>query len=201
MAVNILNNGSMKFDLQCLSLQIWLLADTLGLSLYSRWVPRKLNKYADMLSRVSDTNDSSVNPAVFKFFDKLWGPYSFDRFADENNKKCDLFNSISNCPFNSGIDAFNFDWHGFNNWLVPPVHLISKTILHAIKCKALCTLVIPKWPSASFWPLLMEGHDFKSFIKGKVEYIKPKAFFLPGRNKLFSKPLKFDILVIKIDFS
>ena len=42
------------------------------------------------------------------------------------------------------MDAFSVTWLGDNNWLVPPVHLVSHTILHLESCRASSTLLVPK---------------------------------------------------------
>ena len=52
------------------------------------------------------------------------------------------------------MDAFLQNWVDENNWLVPPIFLISTVIRHLLTCKAHGTLVVPAWPSAPFWPLL-----------------------------------------------
>lgn len=45
--------------------------------------------------------------------------------------------------FTAGVDAFSFDWSQDNNWIVPPVRLISKTISHLMTCKGKGVLVAP----------------------------------------------------------
>jgi hypothetical protein len=52
------------------------------------------------------------------------------------------------------VDCFTQDWGSSYNWLVPPVYLVSKAILHVLYCRARATLVVPKWPSSPFWPIL-----------------------------------------------
>ena len=200
-AVRIVNTGSMKLDLHKLACKLRISCTYLNLNLFSKWIPRKLNYYADRLSRIVDTNDYVVNPHIFNYFDHLWGPHSCDRFADDGNTKCPRFNSAVNCVGSEGIDAFNFNWGGENNWLVPPVHLAPKTIIHAKNCKAKGTLVVPKWHSAPFWPLLHDGESFLPCVKGHMEYKNPTNFFVSGRNKLFTENLKFNMLVIRLDFS
>ena len=37
------------------------------------------------------------------------------------------------------------------------MYLCSKTIIHAIKCKAMATLVVPKWTPAASWPCTLVG--------------------------------------------
>ncbi|VDI60152.1 Hypothetical predicted protein [Mytilus galloprovincialis] len=56
----------------------------------------------------------------------------------------------------SGVDAFAYDWSKFNNWVVPPVNLITRAINHMQMCKAKGVLVVPKWKSAIFWPRIVD---------------------------------------------
>jgi hypothetical protein len=91
------------------------------------------------------------NPVVIK----IWGPFTCDTFADNKNKKVSIFFSRFFTPGTSGVDAFAYDWSKYNNWIVSPVHLISRTISHMRMCKARGTLVIPKWKSAVFWPMII----------------------------------------------
>ena len=79
-----------------------------------------------------------------------WGPFTFDRFADCNNKKTARFNSKYWSPGTSGVDAFAYNCKDYNNWLVPPIHLIPRVIRHIIECKAFGVLIVPRWQSALF---------------------------------------------------
>lgn len=96
----------------------------------------------------------------------MWGPHSFDRFANTENAKTKRFSSIYWNPGTSAVDAFTSNWSCENNWLVPPVSLASKTINHLVKCRAKGTLVVPRWPSAPFWPLLFnENLCYKEYVE------------------------------------
>ena len=200
--VGLVKKGSMKSDLHSLALSIVSLSQELDLRVFPVWIPRESNTIADSLSRASSYSDSwSVNDSIFNYFNRLWGPYTFDRFADNSNTKCPRFNSKLNCPDSSGINAFLFDWSRDNNWLVPPVSLLPSTILHLRSCRAVGTLVAPKWLSAPFWPLLSDEGGFFSFVKDHVEYTTPSNFFNSVANKMFGMPLKFNVVVFKLDFS
>ena len=85
---------------------------------------------------------------------------------------------------------------------MPPVYLISKTIPHflASSSEARAGLVCPRWPSATFWPLLHkkvnEFHEFVDdgfTIKDTTNYIK-----LGDNEKSFigSKNFKGEFLVL-----
>jgi hypothetical protein len=55
-----------------------------------------------------------------------------------------LFNSKYFTPESSGVDAFAYDWSGHNNWLVPPIHLVSRCLIHMQLYNAKGTLVFNK---------------------------------------------------------
>ena len=139
---------------------------------------------------------------VFNYFDKVWGPHTFDRFANSFNSKCIKFNSRSPCKLSLGTDCFNFDWNGETNWLVPPVHLIGRTVSQVKSCKANGTLVVPKWKSSYFWPLLCdECGNFPSFVVDFVEYKNPTYFFsCPDPKSVFNEKFKSNVLVLKLRF-
>ena len=198
--VRIFNHGSMKKDLQDLAMAICDLCENYSLRIYPRWIPRSLNWRADRLSKFSDNGNWQVNENIFKYFDIIWGPYTFDRFADDRNSKCEKFNSLHECPKSSGVNALNFDWSNQNNWLVPPTHLIANTILHLKRCKAYGTLVIPKWTSSGFWSLLRSDNGYRKFVIEFVEYLKPKNFFVAGNNTMFTEDINFDVVVLKMNF-
>ncbi|VDI58027.1 Hypothetical predicted protein [Mytilus galloprovincialis] len=106
----------------------------------------------------------------------------------------------------SGVDAFAYDWSKFNNWVVPPVNLITRAINHMQMCKAKGVLVVPKWKSAIFWPRIVDRFTdtYKKFVKDFREYKNPKNFFVAGShdNSIFAKqPFNSHVLVLLVDFS
>jgi hypothetical protein len=96
------------------------------------------------------------------------------------------------------VDAFSLDWAGENNWLVPPINMISRTVNHIITCNARGTLVAPFWPSAPFWSMIFGNN---AVIKSKIadilafkpnseiflHYFNQKSIF--GSDKFLSKVL------------
>ena len=64
------------------------------------------------------------------------------------------------------VDALAQDWSSDNNWLCPPAHLIVAAVKHLRYHKGVGTLIIPEWPSASFWPFLhFSPSRFHTFVK------------------------------------
>ena len=100
------------------------------IALEPEWIPREANEQADYISRIVDLDDWQLNPAVFTKVDREWGPHTIDRFADENNKQLDRFNSRYWSPGTEAVDAFSCNWRQEVNWLCPPVHLIPRAIQH-----------------------------------------------------------------------
>jgi len=204
---NVVNNviyGSMKSDLQTLAVEISNLRKSLDMVIFPRWIPREQNILADRISKFRDTDDWAINPNIFQYMDDIWGPYTIDRFANNLNNKCVNFNSKFNCPNSSGVDAFQYNWKKENNWLVPPINCICRTIKHMQKCNAKGTLVVPSWPSSSFWPFLVNSKgEFQSFIKDYLKYDKPKFFFQSsGRKKcVFNENFKSDVFILRMDCS
>ena len=105
-----------------------------------------------------------------------------------------------------GVDAFAFDWSDENNWLVPPIGLVSRVINHLCLCNAKGALVVPKWKSVLFWPMIWNDtkNCFHNFVKDSIEFYRPRNLFVIGSDKdsVFAKsPFISNVIVLKIDFS
>ncbi|XP_071172218.1 uncharacterized protein [Mytilus edulis] len=122
-AVSIIKKGSKLPHLQGLALSIFNTCVSCNISLYAQWIPREENEKADALSRIIDIDDWDISFEFFDFFNSIWGPFTVDRFANMHNTKLTRFNSKYWNPTKSAIDAFTCNWHGENNWLVPPISL------------------------------------------------------------------------------
>ncbi len=97
------------------------------------------------------------------------GPFTIDRFADNENAKVPRFNSKFACPSSEACDAFSQKWENEMNLLVPPVREIPKVINHINRGHIRGVLVIPYWTSSVFWPLLVdENGKFLDFITDKM---------------------------------
>ena len=121
----ILTVGSSKSHLQKLAMDIFKISLDNDILVTSKWVPRDLNCVADYYSKINDTDDFSVDDNSFHTLSRIYGPFTFDRFADNLNAKVERFNSKHYCPNTQGVDAFTEDWGGENNWICPPVSLIE----------------------------------------------------------------------------
>lgn len=200
----IIDSGSMKPDLHNIALEIFNWSVQNDVSLDVQWVPRNQNEKADSISRIIDYDDWEVTDQFFDFMSQKWGPYDFDRFASFENTKCKQFNSKFWNPGTRGVNAFSFDWKGYNNWLVPPVCLVIKVINHLVSCRANGTLIVPKWPSAVFWPVLFEKWSKHEYFLADILDIKNSdTIFKHGKNKksIFgSDKFYSNVLAVKFQF-
>lgn len=179
--VSILATGSNKEALQREATRIYALCRHHGIRLFPEWIPRNLNHRADYWSKVIDTDDWMLNPVHFLELDQLWGPHTVDCFASFNSKQLPKFYSRWFCPGCAGIDAFTLDWSGDNNWLVPPIHLVARVLRHLISGGEAGTLVVPFWPSAPWWPLLMKDcGTTQDFVVDYRDIPLHPLTFLPG---------------------
>jgi hypothetical protein len=199
----ILRNGSKKPELQNISVEIDNLCRTQHMSVTSQWVPRAENNYADMLSKITDCDDWGIKQWVFDFLDQKWGKHLYDRFANDYNTKCALFNSRAWCKGTSGIDSFSQSWQDVNNWLTPPPKLIPKCIAKILSDSAIGTLLVPAWFSSPFWPMLFpDGHRSKFIVDQfmfKPGYLTIKG---RGRNGVFDgRYIKFPMFAFRVDGS
>ena len=127
-----------------------------NLNLGITWISGENNKDADFISKLIDYDDWIVKNSTFKFLTKKWGTMTVDRFASYKNSKCPRFNSKYMCPTTEAATVFSQDWSNEANWLVPPIYLLPKCVTHFALSISGTTgiLMLPCWPSASFWSLL-----------------------------------------------
>ena len=213
--VTIVNNGSKVPELQNLALSIykWCIQDHIQLEV--DWVPRTATNLekADFLSRIIDYDDWAVTRSFFHKIDTIWGPHTVDRFANDQNTKLPRFNSRFWNPLSETVDSFTIEWTGENNWLVPPIHLIPRVLHHLQASQACGTLIVPKWQSSSFWPILFpNGYEHKNHIVDEVKnkHIKQIYEFEScnvfqhgnNNNSIFgSKDFKSKVLAVRLDYS
>lgn len=137
--------------------------------------------------------------------DARWGPHTIDCFTSGYNALLPRFHSRFWSPGAEAVDTFTTNWGNEVNWWVPPLHLVSRTIRHAAHCKAKGTLVIPRWKSAPFWPILCpDGRHLATFVQQWWPINYYPSLFLEGRggnnlgNSLNSDSV---VLALLIDFS
>ncbi|XP_033746032.1 uncharacterized protein LOC117331431 [Pecten maximus] len=201
--VRIIESGSSVLELQVLALKVFQLGISLNLSLKVEWIPRSDNEKADYISKIIDYDDWGISKDFFEFLNDMWGPHTVDRFANHFNSKTLRYNSRFWYADSEAVDAFSQDWSNDNNWLVPPVYLAPRVIKYMIDSRSSGTLVLPKWISAPFWPLLFGDHlETQTCISDILVFTESDRIFVPGSHKsLFnSVDFKGHVLVVRFDY-
>ena len=209
-ACRIVQVGSRVLELQDIAVKIFNICFVNDIMIEAQWLPRSDNQLADNLSKTVDLDDWQLHPQLFTMLHKSWGPFTIDRFASSYNKHLQRFNSRFWCPDTEAVDCFTQDWSNETNWLCPPVSLIISVIRHMSVCYAKGTLIVPRWPSAIFWPVIMpEPGKFAPFIKESLVLPKITQMCIPGEGQLIAYQKKpsvfmgtpsFDLLALRIEF-
>ena len=152
--VSIVRKGSMVPSLLKLALEIFTITRRYNINLAMTWISRDHNTKADLCSRIIEYDDWGIHPKWYAHIVSNLGTPQFDRFADQHNTKTVLYNSRFYTDTTSGIDCFTQDWRGYLNWLVPPIHMIGRTLAYMMLLRCEGILVVPVWYSSYFWPLL-----------------------------------------------
>ena len=201
---NILKRGSMKRACHDLASSTLEFCTTHDISLDVQWIPRGENKIADAISRepeILDTDDWGISPSFFQFLENRYGEFTLDAFANSYNTKVSRFYSLYNVPGSAGVDAFSFNWAGDFVLLVPPVSIVGRVLHHMVLCRATGVLIVPCWPSAFYWPILI--NDFAEYISDILK-VKGSNILIQGYNQnslLGSDKFSGFMLILRIDCS
>jgi ribonuclease HI len=179
-AAKIVQVGSMKFNLHGLAFAVFSICFKSQIRLDIQWIRRTLNERADYLSKIVDYDDWEITTQLFSLLEARFGPHTVDCFADFKNHKVPKFYSRFWNPGSAGINAFAQSWEGENTLLVPPVSLVSKVLAFMHYCKAKGTLIVPYWPSAPFWPILISR--YVTNVKDHVVFLW-KSVLRQGNNR------------------
>lgn len=201
----VLSVGSRNKELHQEAVAVYKLCRELNMRLSVEWVSRDENVEADELSRIDDPNDYMLDPSCFRYIDDLWGPHTVDRFASVQTKQLTRYCSRYRNPGCEAVDAFTVSWLKENNWIFPPPYLIPRIVKHMSAGGEDGTLLVPQWPSAMWWPLLVDTNgSWRAFVTNSMTIQPYKGIFLSGSaasNVFTSSIPSFQILALRICFS
>ena len=169
----------------------------------SHWIFNGFNEVAkaDFISRFIDVDDWQISRFLFLQLERLWGPHTVDCFANHYNFKISRFFSRFWTPGCAGIGFFVQSLSYENCLVVPSVCLVSNALHYMFEQKAVGSLVVPFWPSSSFWPLISTVYanfivDYRVFSgDGSLEH---------GRNLnalLSSERFNGSVMAVRLIFS
>ena len=201
----VLSVGSRKKELHQEAVAVYKLCRQLNIRLSVEWVSRDENVEADILSRFDDPNDYMLDPSCFRYIDEAWGPHTIDRFASVQTKQLERYCSRYRNPGCESVDAFTVTWSKENNWLFPPPYLIPRVLTHMSAGGEDGTLLVPQWPSAVWWQLLVEmTGSWRAFVTASMVIQPYEGIFLSGAaaSSIFTSGIpSFHIIALRICFS
>ena len=125
---------------------IFLLCQEQGIHLTAKYFKGVLNTQADQLSRQCSTYEWILTPHVFQYLNKLWGPFTCDRFTSSlTTKVWGCFNSYFWNPGTTGVDALAQPWAGQNNFINPTFFLPDKILKKLAQERAEAVMIAPFW--------------------------------------------------------
>ena len=147
--------GGIQFPkLNSITRQIWKFCEDRKNSLFATYIPSADNTVADWESRRTDYEaEWSLSKVHFRSICFQFGTPKIDLFASYCNTKCTKFVSWKPDPYSTTVDAFTINWHNLEFYCFPPFALILRCIRKIIIDKAEGILVVPFWPSQSWFPL------------------------------------------------
>jgi len=143
-------------ELSDLSAEIWDFCLTKETYLQASYIPGEENVIADRLSRFKDRNDWKLNPEECQKVEVLWGPHDIDLFASKLNTQLPKFYSWMNEPDSMGTDAFQQTWNRINGYANPPFALLGRILNKVLIDEASISVLAPIWPSAYWFPMLLD---------------------------------------------
>ena len=180
-AAKIVDVGSMKSDLHKLAIKIFGPCLRSKIKLEIQWIPRTENEKADFISRLINVGEWQLTESFFATLEGPCGPHSVDCMATFYNAKVETFFSRFWNPGSASVNLFFFvqSLESVNCLVVPPVVLIARVLHYLNVQRAVATLVIPFWPSSSFWPLI--ACTYAAAVQGYVLEDGYRAL-MHGRN-------------------
>jgi hypothetical protein len=149
---------------------------------------------ADALSRFVDKEDWTLSWEAFQRVEEMFGERLFDLMATAENARCKDYFALSCDEASRGQNAFRYDWGPIEGaYLNAPFSLIGKVLRKIRKDKAKMVIVVPDWPAASWWPLLLEMEQ------GRLVLGRKKGLFVSLRKELREKGARWDAVAFLVD--
>jgi hypothetical protein len=170
------------------------------------WRPRgdARMEEADHASRLFDVDDFGLRERDYKALVR-WAGFSpvFDLFASVSNAKCDNFASrfAEWGVKSSWVNGFSLDWATLGEVVAcPPPGLITPVLRQFVEQKAKGILLIPRWKSGRFWPIV--APEGRHLLRAAVRFFELTPIMVVGPDVL-SKTFrrKSPFLCIRIDGS
>ena len=112
---------------------------------------------ADKRSRIfKDNTEWMLNPQIFKNIVSRYGVPDIDLFASRLNHQLPKYVSWEHDPGAVAVDAFSLHWGNTFFYAFPPFCLIGQCLKKIAQDAAKGILVVPNWPTQSWFPLMLK---------------------------------------------
>ena len=165
--------------LSCIVIAIWEWCIQHDVWLTAAHIPGAVNIIVDQESRkISSNLEWALDIKIYKEAVKLcdFTPNIY-LFASCLNTKCQHYISYHPDPGAQAVNAFTLSWCGLHFYAFPPFSIILKTLRKIREDKATGILVVPHWPTQSWWPYL-------------TSMLIAQPVILPRTSKLLYLPAK-----------
>ena len=150
--------GTRSYALNAEACLLWEEAISHNLTILTpQWIGSKENFMADFLSRNNLHHwEFFLDRDLFRFVVESFQVFpSLDCFASAATTQLPRYMSWFQDPYSAGRNALLCKWDPVS-YLFPPVPLLPKVVLKVKEEQIRAILICPKWPSAMWWPLVME---------------------------------------------
>lgn len=203
----ILRSGSRNSRIQKLVVEIYLACHALQISLVVSWRSREdpLLQLADAGSRDFDASSFSLDFASFLVILESFSylDLSVDAMAQFWNKKFPLYFSRFMDPASVGQNFFAQKLSSdVGYYIFPPPKDIVAVLLHFRRYRAYGVLVLPMWPSCSFFNFVFpDGKHPGSWAVSLIRF-RPEGFLWDPcvRSSTFKNNPSFDVVAIHFSF-
>ena len=174
-----------------LACEIWDWAISHESWLTSSHIPGKQNTEADKQSRKSvSCTEWKLKSSIFQTItEKFQFMPDIDMFASRINCQLDRFVSYTPDPNAFAVNAFTLDWRNLAIYAFPPFSCVGKMVRKIIQDKAEGIIIVPNWPSQSWFSMLQ-----------KIKIEEP-FFIFPSKHQLYlpSQPQELHPLHKKLE--
>lgn len=158
--------GGTQFErLSSTAKDIWRWCEARNIWIFASYIQSKENTIADRESRrLEPETEYELNEDAFRELCDKFGRPKIDLFASRINTKCRRYISWKKDPGALTADAFTVKWNSWFFYAFPPFTLIPK-ILGKVACEdARGILVVPNWPSQTWYPQCMKMFEPEPII-------------------------------------
>ena len=199
--------GSRNESLQAIAMLLFMRCRQLNITLLVEWRSREdpYLVHADLGSKLFDPSSFSLDfnsfAALLEYFSHLH--LDVDCMAEHWNRKCVSYFSRYPDPWSQGCNFFaQMLLPGTTYYVFPPPHLLTAVLHHLQLFQAQGLLLLPVWPSCSFWNNFVPDGSHLPCWAVKFLIFKPLAFICDPNvtSSTFKNPVNFDMMAINFNF-